>query len=65
MFLIKAGSGPEQDTLSPRLLEEPLPEGPAKGRVVDLDKMLPEYYQVRCWPDGIPSKEKLAELGLK
>jgi aldehyde:ferredoxin oxidoreductase len=65
LFLIKAGSGPEQDTLSPRLLEEPLPEGPAKGRVVDLDKMLPEYYQVRSWPDGIPSREKLDELGLR
>jgi aldehyde:ferredoxin oxidoreductase len=64
LFLIKAGSGPEQDTLGPRLLQEPLPEGPAKGRVADLDKMLPEYYQVRSWPDGIPSQEKRAELEL-
>jgi aldehyde:ferredoxin oxidoreductase len=64
MFLLKAGSGPEQDTLSPRMLNEPLPEGPAKGRVVDLDKMLPEYYQVRDWPNGVPSKEKLTALGL-
>jgi aldehyde:ferredoxin oxidoreductase len=64
MFLLKAGSGPEQDTLSPRMLNEPLPEGPAKGRVVDLDKMLPEYYQFRDWPNGVPSKEKLASLGL-
>ncbi len=65
LFLIKAGSGPEADTLSPRLLNEPLPEGPGKGRVVDLDKMLPEYYEYRGWPNGIPSEEKLAELGLK
>ncbi len=64
LFLIKAGSGPGHDTLAPRLLEQPLPEGPAKGRVVDLDKMLPEYYQVRGWPGGIPSPEKLAALGL-
>jgi len=64
LFLIKAGSGPEQDTLAPRLLEEPLPEGPAKGRVVDLDKMLPEYYQVRSWENGIPTREKLDEMGL-
>jgi aldehyde:ferredoxin oxidoreductase len=64
LFLIKAGSGPEQDTLAPRLLHEPLPEGPGKGRVVDLDEMLPEYYQARGWPNGIPSEEKLAELGL-
>jgi len=64
MFLLKAGSGPEQDTLSPRLLNEPLPEGPAKGRVVDLDKMLPEYYAYRNWPGGVPAPEKLAALGL-
>ncbi len=64
LFLLAAGSGPEQDTISPRMLNEPLTEGPAKGRVVDLDKMLPEYYEVRGWPKGIPSREKLAALGL-
>ena len=64
LYLIKAGSGPEEDTLSPRLLNEPLPEGPGKGRVVDLEVMLPEYYECRGWPNGIPSDEKLAELGL-
>jgi len=25
-------------------------------KVVDLDTILPEYHQVRDWPDGIPSK---------
>ncbi len=64
MFLIGAGTGPEQDTLPPRMLHEPMPEGPAKGRVVDLDEMLGEYYKVRDWPGGIPSEEKLASLGL-
>ncbi|MEW5830811.1 MAG: aldehyde ferredoxin oxidoreductase family protein [Chloroflexota bacterium] len=64
LFLIGAGSGPEEDTLSPRLLHEPLPEGPGKGRVVDLDKMLPDYYKVRDWPGGIPSEGKLSALGL-
>jgi aldehyde:ferredoxin oxidoreductase len=65
LFLIKAGSGPEQDTLSPRLLNEPLPEGPAKGKVVELEKMLPGYYRARGWDEqGIPTSEKLAELGL-
>jgi aldehyde:ferredoxin oxidoreductase len=64
LFLIAAGSGPEQDTLPPRMLHEPMPEGPAKGRVVDLDVMLNEYYKVRDWPGGIPSEKKLASLGL-
>lgn len=66
LFLIAAGSGPEQDTLSPRMLNEPLTAGPATGRVVDLDKMLPDYYRVRGWgKNGIPTAEKLAALGLK
>ena len=65
LFLIAAGSGPEHDTLPPRMLNEPLPDGPAKGKVAELDKMLPEFYAVRGWDaQGIPTPEKLAELGL-
>jgi aldehyde:ferredoxin oxidoreductase len=63
VFLLKAGS--TVDTLPPRMLNEPLPEGPAKGRVAELDKMLPEYYKVRGWDEqGIPTAEKLQELGI-
>jgi aldehyde:ferredoxin oxidoreductase len=47
------------------MLYEPLTSGPAKGRVVDLEKMLPEYYRIRGWGgDGIPTAEKLSALGL-
>jgi aldehyde:ferredoxin oxidoreductase len=63
MFLIKAGS--TEDTLPYRMLHEPLPDGPAKGKVVELDKMLPEFYAIRGWDEkGVPTKEKLQELGL-
>ena len=63
MFLIKAGS--TVDTLPHRMLHEPLPDGPAKGKVVELDKMLPEFYKLRGWDEkGWPTKEKLEELGL-
>jgi aldehyde:ferredoxin oxidoreductase len=65
MFLIKAGSGPEWDVLPYRMLHEPLPDGPAKGMVAELDKMLPEFYEKRGWDEkGYPTKEKLMELGL-
>lgn len=65
MFLIKAGSGPEWDVLPYRMLNEPLPDGPAKGRVVELDKMLPEFYEKRGWDEkGYPTQKKLMELGL-
>jgi aldehyde:ferredoxin oxidoreductase len=47
------------------MLAEPMPEGPGKGQVVRLDKMLPEYYKLRGWSaKGVPSAKKLAELGI-
>lgn len=65
VFNLKAGIGPSQDTLPKRVLTEPLPEGPYKGAVAQLDKMLPEYYEVRGWSsEGIPTDEKLQSLGL-
>ncbi|MBU0705049.1 MAG: aldehyde ferredoxin oxidoreductase C-terminal domain-containing protein, partial [Chloroflexi bacterium] len=65
MFLLKAGFTGEDDTLPRRMLEEPMPDGPAKGHVVELDVMLPEFYQLRGWDEnGAPTDEKLAELGL-
>jgi len=46
-------------------LEEGHKAGPSKGITVDLDTMLPIYYKERGWDEeGVPSKEKLAELGL-
>ena len=63
MFLMKAGS--TVDTLPHRMLHEPLPDGPAKGKVAELDKMLPEFYKKRGWDEnGWPTKEKLESLGL-
>jgi len=66
LFNLRSGLSSKDDTLPERLLREPIPSGPAKGKVVELDKMLPEYYQLRGWDkDGIPTKEKLKELGLE
>ena len=42
-----------------------MPGGPAKGMVCHLEEMLDEYYQVQGWTsDGIPTEERLKELGL-
>jgi aldehyde:ferredoxin oxidoreductase len=66
MFNIKAGFTKADDTLPPRLLEEPAPRGPAKGHVVELAGMLEEYYELRGWDEnGIPTDAKLKELGLE
>ena len=65
LFNIKAGFTKADDTLPPRLLTEPLPEGPAKGRVVELDIMLNEYYSLRGWDtEGNPTEDKLKELSI-
>ena len=62
---LKLGLTPDQDSLPKRFTDEPLPEGPGTGEVVELARMMDDYYQLRGWDDnGFPSKEKLAELGL-
>jgi aldehyde:ferredoxin oxidoreductase len=65
LFNLKAGFTKADDILPPRLLNEPLPSGAAKGRVNELNIMLPEYYKGRGWDEeGIPTKEKLEELSI-
>jgi aldehyde:ferredoxin oxidoreductase len=60
-----AGFTAKDDSLPPRLTTEPAKTGPAKGLVNGLDKMLPEYYELRGWSkDGVPTKETLSRLGL-
>ncbi|MBA1335650.1 MAG: Tungsten-containing aldehyde:ferredoxin oxidoreductase [Firmicutes bacterium] len=66
LFNLEAGFTKADDTLPPRLLNEPLASGPAKGKVVELDVMLKEYYQVRGWDsEGVPEEGKLKELSIK
>jgi aldehyde:ferredoxin oxidoreductase len=65
LFNLKSGLTAADDTLPRRLLEEPLTEGPNKGQVHHLDKLLPQYYDLRGWDAaGIPTPQKLAELGI-
>jgi len=65
LFLNRAGFDREQDTLPPRMLREPMPEGPGKGMTVRLEEMLPRYYELRGWDvRGRPTEETLRSLGL-
>lgn len=64
-FNLAAGFTGKDDTLPKRLLKDAAKTGPAKGLVSGLDKMLPEYYEVRGWSaDGVPTSETLGRLGL-
>jgi aldehyde:ferredoxin oxidoreductase len=65
LFNLREGLTKDDDTLPKRFLTEPLKEGPSRGRVVDLDTMLKEYYFVRGWDEeGIPKLETLKRLGI-
>ena len=59
-------AGVEKDTLPPRLLREALTNGPAEGKVNELQTMLKEYYAERGWDEeGIPTPEKLEALNIQ
>lgn len=64
-LLSRMGFSSKDDTLPPRITQEPMPTGPAKGEVCELHKMLPIYYRLRGWDEnGIPTEDKLRELGI-
>ena len=65
-YNVRLGLTRDDDTLPDRMLKEPMPDGFAKGQVVNLEPMLDEYYGFRGWdiPSGLPTRKKMLELGL-
>jgi aldehyde:ferredoxin oxidoreductase len=64
MFNLKHGVVPTRDYMLPRRFFEPHTEGGAAAVPLPFAEMVGEYYRERGWPDGVPSADKLAELGL-
>jgi len=69
VFCVREGINREADSLPKRLMEDPLPEGPAKGMVIEkdmLELLKDAYYEIRGWDKktGKPTVEKLKELEL-
>lgn len=69
MFDVREGLRRKDDSLPKKFFEEPLRKGQYAGEVLDRDKfeaMKDEYYEIRGWDreTGIPTPEKLADLGL-
>jgi len=61
----RAGLTKADDALPDRLLKQAHKSGPSAGVTVNLQAMLPVYYRERGWDeDGVPTPEKLAQLGL-
>jgi len=65
MYNVRLGVSRKDDTLPPRVLVHRFQEGGAAGRLPHLGRMLADYYEARGWTmEGIPTPEKLRELGL-
>lgn len=68
MFNVREGITANDDVLPERFYKDKMPEGDAKGLVVDKDqfeKAKFEYYKLRDWNDeGIPTDAILEKLGL-
>jgi aldehyde:ferredoxin oxidoreductase len=68
LFNVREGVGRGQDVLPWKVMHEPIPEGPSAGMhcpPAELEAMLDEYYALRGWDgDGVPTRARLASLGL-
>jgi len=64
----EGGMSRKDDILPERMMKEPLPEGPKKGKLVTEDmlkKAQDEYYALLGWDaNGVPSPETLKKYGL-
>jgi len=66
-FNVREGLSRKDDSLPDRMLHEPMPDGPSRGQIVNLDLMIDEYYENRGWDiaTGYPRRDTLERLGLK
>ena len=63
---VRWGTSRKDDVLPPRIFTHARPSGSAQGNLPHLGKMLNEYYALRGWSEeGVPTTEKLEELGLQ
>jgi aldehyde:ferredoxin oxidoreductase len=67
-YSCREGLNRKDDRLVGKWADEPVPNGPYQGEKIDpvsWERMLDEYYDLRGWDrSGIPTREKLAALGL-
>jgi len=67
-YNVREGWTKKDDYPPPRVMKDPILDGVAKGSLVtkkEFELMLNAYFEARGWnSNGIPTKEKLTELGL-
>jgi len=66
LYNVKCGISRKDDTLPSRFFTLIKEEGEFGHKAAPLEKLLDEYYEIRGWNnDGIPTIEKIKELGLE
>lgn len=67
IFNAREGITKKDDSLPDRFTKDPMPEGPGKGQIVDLEPMLQDYYTLRGWDleTGLPTEKTLKRLSLE
>ena len=48
-FNLREGLRVEDDTLPERFVGKPIPDGPSKGTVIDIDRLVKDYYEIKGW----------------
>jgi len=66
-YNVREGLTRKDDTLPDRFTKTPMPDGPSKGQIVEIEYMIDRYYELRGWDKktGFPTKKKLLALGLE
>jgi len=64
-FNLRMGLVPDRENVMPQRLTVPHKEGGAAGKVPPWQEILKEYWETKDWVNGIPTRRKLAELGLE
>ncbi|MFC1934859.1 aldehyde ferredoxin oxidoreductase family protein [Chloroflexota bacterium] len=69
VYTAREGLTRKDDCWPDKFYKEPMPDGPSKGAVLsrdEVDRVLDEYYELRGWDKktGLPTRKKLADLGL-
>lgn len=63
-FNLRMGLVPKEENVMPERLTIPHRGGSAAGKVPPWQKILKDYWMTKGWVEGIPTREKLNELGL-
>jgi aldehyde:ferredoxin oxidoreductase len=67
LFNMREGINRKDDSLPDRLLKEPKPDGPTKGKIVPLEELKDDFYNAMGYDlsTGNPSDSLLGELGIE